>query len=525
VQALLFLSFALGLVPVYVMNDRVPAALETTSAGYTARSLLRDGDLDVKEFFPRAVRRGPEHGVGYAFRWREGALYAIEPVASSLTFVPFLLLQRGAQARPPLVPDPVNQRVAAQVASLTAAVLVVWLLTVTTLPRALLAAGVVALATSHWTVVGTELWQHTSGTLWLSIGLFAWWHAPRRPWLYPWAGAALALATACRPVLVAVPLALLVDVGRVTRPARGLVAASVLVVAGIGGLALFGNWALHGSLLGGRVDLVRDPGHLHAIDAYFRFSPVHWAGLLASPSRGLFVFSPVLLFGLPGLVRCLRGGCGSVARLASASALASFGLYGFVATWWAGSVFGPRYMTDLLPFFALWLAVTPLTRKGAPVLGLLFAAALAWSLWVQYLGATAYPCGWNRTPVMLDAAPERVWSWWDSQIARCAGWHRLESASPAVPMPPPGDRGQREQGPEGELGPGAKAGRTELEADPVRAGIQGDSAEQVVRPVDRDLPVVEEGPPPGVVEVAQHQVARGGARHGDHHALRLVARD
>ena len=110
-----------------------------------------------------------------------------------------------------------------------------------------------------------------------------------------------------------------------TRPARGLVAASVLVVAGIGGLALFGNWALHGSLLGGRVDLVRDPGHLHAIDAYFRFSPVHWAGLLASPSRGLFVFSPVLLFGLPGLVRCLRGGCGSVARLASASALASFG--------------------------------------------------------------------------------------------------------------------------------------------------------------------------------------------------------
>ena len=35
-----------------------------------------------------------------------------------------------------------------------------------------------------------------------------------------------------------------------------------------------------------------------------------------------------------------------------------FGFYAVVETWWGGFVFGPRYMTDLLPFFALWLALT-----------------------------------------------------------------------------------------------------------------------------------------------------------------------
>jgi hypothetical protein len=44
------------------------------------------------------------------------------------------------------------------------------------------------------------------------------------------------------------------------------------------------------------------------------------------------------------------------------------------------------------------------------------------SVWVQHLGATRFPCSWNKSPVHVDRAPERVWSWSDTQIARCAGW-------------------------------------------------------------------------------------------------------
>jgi len=72
-----------------------------------------------------------------------------------------------------------------------------------------------------------------------------------------------------------------------------------------------------------------------------------------------------------------------------------------------------------LPYFALWLALTPLPRRGRVVAAVLFTAALFWSIWVQQLGAWTYPCAsWNGTP-SVDKHPERLWSLRDTQIARC----------------------------------------------------------------------------------------------------------
>jgi hypothetical protein len=103
----------------------------------------------------------------------------------------------------------------------------------------------------------------------------------------------------------------------------------------------------------------------------------------------------------------------------SVAGILVFVLYGFVATWWGGWVFGPRYMTDMLPFFALWLARTPLPRRGRVVAAALFVATLGWSAWVQELGVRAYPCGWDANPVSVDRAPGRLWRWHDTEIARC----------------------------------------------------------------------------------------------------------
>jgi len=101
----------------------------------------------------------------------------------------------------------------------------------------------------------------------------------------------------------------------------------------------------------------------------------------------------------------------------------TFVLYGFITTWWGGWVFGPRYMTDLLPFMALWLVRTPLPRRARPAVALAFVAALAWSLWVPELGVRSYPCGWDAHPANIDRAPERLWRLHDTEIARC--WSTL----------------------------------------------------------------------------------------------------
>jgi hypothetical protein len=420
--AVALLACAALLVPLYASNPALGFVWETSSAGLAARSLVRDGDLSVREFFPGAA---PGERIGYALRWRGEALVSIEPLASILTFAPFFALQRASW---PAVraPDPLDARVAAEVAVLTLILLGLWLAGVAGPARAVAAVLVIALATSFRTIQGAGLWQHTSGSLWLAAGLLAWSRSGRTPRLYPAAGALLAVATACRPVLVAAPLLVVVDAWRRAGPGRARALVSLGAVAGIGGLALLANLWLHGSLLGGRVEFVESPERYAAVSSYFGFSPVHWAGLLASPNRGLFVFSPVLLFALPGLVRCLRADAPDARRWISVAGLATLFLYGFVRTWWAGSVYGPRYASDLLPFFALWLATSPLPSRAQPLWARAlwttgFALALGFSLAVQSIGARAYPCGWNAFPALVDDVPERVWSWRDTQIRRCLG--------------------------------------------------------------------------------------------------------
>jgi hypothetical protein len=420
------------LIPIYTMNPLLGFVRETTSAGLAAHSFARQGNVDVREYFPKARQ---DQYLGYALRWRGQSLYSIEPVASSLTFAPFFVSYRNKTPNP-WVPGPIWNAVAARVATLTVVLLGVWLLTISTIPRALLVTAIIALATSHRTIVAAGLWQHTSGTLWLTMGLFAWSHARRRHGLFLIAGVALAAATACRPIFIVAPLLMLADAWFLARAPRAVRILTTILVMTMGGLALYANYRYSGSLLGGRSDLVTDPSRFHAVTTYFRFSLLHLAGLLISPNRGLFIFSPILLFALPGLVRSLRRAAPPAIRLISLTGLLTFFLYGFITTWWAGSVFGPRYTSDLLPFFALWLSLVPLPRRGRPVLAVLFLAALVWSMWVQQLGAKTYPCNWNHTPVLIDRAPSRVWDWRDSQIARCAGWsHARAAVRPGVSSP------------------------------------------------------------------------------------------
>jgi hypothetical protein len=253
------------------------------------------------------------------------------------------------------------------------------------------------------------------------MGLLLWSHARRHPGLYPLAAALLAAAAACRPVLVPAVLVALADTWLVAKARPAIAMATTILAVGLGTAALYANWHIHGSLLGGRTEVVSAIRRSHAVYAYFHFSPTHLAGLLVAPSRGVFVYSPVLLFAIPGLLHSLRAGQAPAARLISVAGILTFLLYGFIATWWGGRVFGPRYMTDLLPFFAFWLVSTPLPRRGRPFLAAAFALALSWSVGVQQLGALAYPCGeWDAKPRPIDKHPERLWSLRDTQIGRCA---------------------------------------------------------------------------------------------------------
>ena len=144
-------------------------------------------------------------------------------------------------------------------------------------------------------------------------------------------------------------------------------------------------------------------------------------GLLFSPSRGLLVFTPVVLVVLAARI---GGPHRSVLRWTLAAAGVQFLVYASFSVWWGGHTYGPRYVLDLLP------ALLPAASVGAARIAaaewpvrLATAVALVWSLATAATGAFCYPHdGWNTDPASVDQYRERVWDVRDNQIVRC--WAR-----------------------------------------------------------------------------------------------------
>ncbi len=141
-------------------------------------------------------------------------------------------------------------------------------------------------------------------------------------------------------------------------------------------------------------------------------------GLLASPSRGLFIYEPYLVLAFAGLVLAWRRD-GQVARRLRGLGLvwiASLALYASYAEWWGGRVFGPRFLDDQAP--VLFAAMSWGIREGLLsgrwrrwVFGLL----AVWSLVLFNAAALVYDLRWDTEPLNVNVHPERLLDWSDPQ--------------------------------------------------------------------------------------------------------------
>jgi hypothetical protein len=151
-------------------------------------------------------------------------------------------------------------------------------------------------------------------------------------------------------------------------------------------------------------------------------------GNLFSPSRGLFVFSPVLLFAPSGFVLALRDRAERPLIIAyGAIVVANASVIGAANMWWAGHAFGPRFTTDIVPFLVYFTAfnfrlpetIRPRTRRA--VFAAVGVLALA-SMTIHAQGAFRYATWeWNYVPDDIDQNNSRAWDWLDPQFARTTG--------------------------------------------------------------------------------------------------------
>lgn len=131
-------------------------------------------------------------------------------------------------------------------------------------------------------------------------------------------------------------------------------------------------------------------------EGFFQFFRPEMLNVWFSTKRGLFTWSPILLFAVLGFVPLFQKN-----RLLGAATILIFVLETYVNSivndWWGGEAFGARRFISLMPFFALGLAafidfIRP--RVSQNIILAALAAFLLWnnlfllqySLWLRGIG-------------------------------------------------------------------------------------------------------------------------------------------
>jgi hypothetical protein len=235
-----------------------------------------------------------------------------------------------------------------------------------------------AFGTNTWMISSQALWQHGTGELLIGLALLLV-VATGSPIRIALLGAVCVLMAANRPPdgLIAGAF-LLFTVWSRRRNALWLLAGAAVPLAAL----LYYNLDFIGHVAG---------GYALGKGANKDFFKLNWsgvAGLLVSPTRGLLVFCPFLVFVPLGLIQRFRtSNSKGLAVALSVAVAAQFLLYS-QADWRAGVSWGPRWLTDVLPILMWMLAPAPLILR--PLIRVLLILAMAASVGVQTVGAFWY---------------------------------------------------------------------------------------------------------------------------------------
>ncbi len=379
----------------------------------------RESELD-KTFFGRG---------DYRLEALRGHVYYYPPPGSSVLSAPFVALLNAFGLSAVGDDDAYDHQGEVKIEALLAAFLMAALsclffytarLILPTKWSVLVAVGG-ALGTQVYSTASRALWSHTWGILLLGIVVFLLLRLEAR-------GRGLS------PVLLASLLSWLYFV----RPTFAVSIIAVSVYLLLFQRRLFPRYAVTGALWLAAFVLYSWIHFGRLLPSYYlvsRLDAAHFGEALAanliSPSRGLLIYVPVLLFVAFLLVRHRRQ---LVYRrlvwLSLAVIAADVSVVSAFPQWWAGHCFGPRFMTGSVPWFVLLGSLAlraSLTWRGERAGNSLMSwrtqsafgvALLVLSVFINANGAIRQATWeWNEGPPLnVDLYPGRVWDWRQPQF-------------------------------------------------------------------------------------------------------------
>jgi hypothetical protein len=409
---------------------------QVTDSAYSmllSESLLHHGSFELSHYaIPRAepswVPAYYRNGDIYQLELVGGRLYYHLSPGTSILSVPFVAVLNTAGVSAANPDGSYNSAGEEKIESILAAILMALLAGVFFQMARLLLPLVWSVVVSLGGILGTQIWSSASRAMWnetwgtLLLGIVLWLLLKQaitkraaNPFLL---GTLVSWMYFVRPTYSVHILAITVYL-ILTQRKRIL---PYLLTGGVW-LATFMiySWRIYHALL----PSYYKPGRLH-------FAAV-WSGLagnLFSPSRGLLVCVPIVLFIAYLLLRYRRT---LVLSWLTVTGLFVIGAHLFATSatlqWWGGHAFGARFTTGLVPWIVLLAvlgvhamirahAATPAKRaRGHRIEMALGCVLLLISVVINGSGAlNRATWKWNTLPLNIDQHPERLWDWRQPQF-------------------------------------------------------------------------------------------------------------
>lgn len=407
---LFFFSFS-----IFTINLRAIPSGDTVPASLLPFSILIDHSITFDRFYnPQGNDPCP-----YFFIVTRNHVYSSYPIALPILITPlYAPAVFGAQlsnwpTEKIISLSPLMEKdMAALIASLSVVMLFLLVRKIADDRTALFLTLLYAFGTETWSVSSQALWQHGGSELMIICSLYYLKLAfdEEKGAYYTLAGLFAGLSAAIRPTDLLFLAASYVYISFAKHRKKRVLFYSIFPI--IIGLMVVGyNLFVFGDVRGGY------------IQEFNSNILVGLAGVLISPSRGLFVYSPVFIFVLVGIIVWFRQGrvfCPSIYSVSLMFVISHIILISKWFSWYGGWCYGPRLLTDIIPCLIILLipGINVITRL--PLVKIVFIFTLALSITTQVIGSFFYDlqCGWDGTPTRVELDESRLWDWRDNQILR-----------------------------------------------------------------------------------------------------------
>lgn len=409
-----------GFFLLYNLNMRDVMVVDPIPATFQAASIVRERNFDLEEFRPMLENGEGVLRLRYLVRFvgsiqePDGRLLSSYPVGGPILAVPIYVFFALSDS----LDDWLALRLAGKLsASLMVAISVGILFLIIQPLAGVQAAWVFSVAygvgTSAWSIASQAMWQHGPGLLCLAFGLLMLVRLEERgeSRYAALAGVAFSFAVVCR-IFNVVPAAVMFLYVMIRHRERLI--AFALPATAIAAWLVWYNLTSFGELTGGYSALFEGGALKHyGLTRATSFSGSIWAGLsgiLFSPAKGLFIYTPFMTFAFAAMIPAFRNSDVPLSPYLCLWIIGHLLLISKNQLWDGGGSYGPRYLTELMIPLSIVLALSwSFIRSRRGMIGVL-GVLIALSTGVQVLGAFVFPCG-NMMPP--------TWRWEKAQITRC----------------------------------------------------------------------------------------------------------